>query len=521
MRFKHYLILYLAAVSFYTVMGLAQKTPGYMDASYYYVTGQQLATGKGAIEPFVWNYLNDPQQIPAPAFTYWMPLPALLSALGMWLFHSTSFFAARSLFILLAAFIPVLTVYFTTNFTSNRIYLVLAALFTFLCGSYLPYLTTTETFLPFFLLGALYLLLARDIFQRLEKAIDGKWLFTALGVVAGLMHLTRADGILWFLGGLAILLFSVKSNKRTIWLNSALFTLGYLAVMSGWLIRNTILFGSPFPPGSSLAVWFTGYNDLFLYPSSELTPVHLISAGIGKILKARAVVGFLNLENLVGVVGNVVLLPFMIIGLWKTRKARLTQFVVLMITLLFCLMTIVFPYAGFRGGFFHSMSAFQIFLWAAAITGLDVVVHWTVAKLKWVETKSRVLLTIALTLGIAAMSTVAYIQKIGLDGQWNLQYAQFSAIDQRIRTISGINNYSVMINDSPSYYAATGRTAIQLSSGSPKDVLALMKKFNVGYLVVNEDCPESIESLVDAPGDQYGFKLIDQDVSGYFIYAKE
>lgn len=491
-----------------------------MDASYYYITGQQLATGKGATEPFLWNYLNNPQQIPNAAFTYWMPVPALMAAMGMWLLHSSSFLAARLMFFLLAAAIPVITVNFSSRYSTNRVNLVLVAIFSLLSGSYLPYLTITETFLPFFILGAFYLLIAWAIFDKNEKKAEGKWLFAILGIVTGLMHLTRADGILWFLG-LVILFFQTKMNRKFPLNNSLFFLFGYLIVMSGWFIRNMILLGTPFPSGSSLAVWFTSYNDLFMYPSSELIPSHLWSAGLGKILRTRAVVGLLNIKNLVGVVANIVLLPFMCIGLWKTRKTHITRFVLLLVVLLFCLMTIVFPYAGFRGGFFHSMSAFQIFFWAIAIVGLDVIVQWSVAKLKWVESKSRILFAVALTLGIGAMSTVAYMQKIGLNNEWNLPSENFRIVDEELQKLSDNNDFSVMVNDSPSFYAATGRQAIQLSSGSPQAILELMNKFKIKYLIVNQDCPESIKSLVENPGDQYGFILVEQDLAGYYIYTQE
>lgn len=521
MKLKHYLILYLAAAAYFTVISLAQKTPGYMDASYYFVTGQQLATGRGAVEPFLWNYLNDPQQIPTTAFTYWMPLSALLAALGMWLFGSTSFLAARSIYIVLAAFIPVMAVYFATKFTENRVNLILVAIFSLLCGSYLPYLTITETFLPFFILGGIYLLLACSIFEREEKSIEIKWCFAVLGIISGLMHLCRADGILWFLGGFVILLSLMKNHRNMVIKSGLFFIIGYLVIMSGWYIRNLVVIGTPFPSGSSQAVWFTSYNDLFMSPASGLTFSHLKDVGIKKIIETRATVGFMNLKTLFGVVANVVLLPFMIIGIWKTRKTKLTRFVLLMTTLLFCMMTFVFPYAGFRGGFFHSMSAFQIYFWAIVIPGLDATVSWSVAKLKWVESKSKILFGVAITLGIGAMSCVAYMQKIGMDGRWDAQFAQFVAVDQKLASLASGNDYSVMVNDSPGYYAATGREAVQLSSGSAQAIHNLMDKFEIDYLVVDVDCPESIKTLVETPGDQMGFKLIDRDATGYYIYSQE
>ena len=37
-----------------------QSLPGYLDSDYYFAGGLQLVEGKGFTEPYLWNYLDDP-----------------------------------------------------------------------------------------------------------------------------------------------------------------------------------------------------------------------------------------------------------------------------------------------------------------------------------------------------------------------------------------------------------------------------------------------------------------------------
>ncbi|HRN50538.1 MAG TPA: hypothetical protein PK551_04390 [Anaerolineales bacterium] len=77
---KDYLSLFLAGLVVLLLVASLQHSPGYMDAEYYLLTGQQLAAGRGFSEPVVWNYLDTPAGLPHPSHTYWMPLPSLVIA---------------------------------------------------------------------------------------------------------------------------------------------------------------------------------------------------------------------------------------------------------------------------------------------------------------------------------------------------------------------------------------------------------------------------------------------------------
>ena len=79
--------LILVVLAFCLNLGVALQTttPPVMDSYEYFNGAWSLATGAGLRTPYLWNYLSDAQSLPAPSFTYWMPLPALLAAPFVWI----------------------------------------------------------------------------------------------------------------------------------------------------------------------------------------------------------------------------------------------------------------------------------------------------------------------------------------------------------------------------------------------------------------------------------------------------
>ncbi|MFM8423862.1 MAG: hypothetical protein ACKOBL_01685, partial [Chloroflexota bacterium] len=61
---RSYLILFSLALIVQFAVSRPQTVPGYLDANYYFSGGVQLALGNGFTEPYIWNYLDDPIDIP-------------------------------------------------------------------------------------------------------------------------------------------------------------------------------------------------------------------------------------------------------------------------------------------------------------------------------------------------------------------------------------------------------------------------------------------------------------------------
>jgi hypothetical protein len=412
---RQYLLVYLISLIFFGAVSWLQKTPGYMDAAYYYSVGQQIATGKGFFEPFIWNYLSNPTALPTLAFTYWMPFASILSALGMFCFHSTAYYAARVPFIFLTALIPLFNLYFSSLFSQKKGVQILAGLIGIVSGYYLPYLTITETFVPFFVFGAIFFVLADKLLRKKQSEAKTRTLLLLLGCTAGLMHLTRADGLFWLVGSMIIIFLSLKNEKRSFFhkvIPFLLSLLGYLVVMSPWYVRNLHLFNSLFPPGSNLALYFTNYNDLFAFPITNINVTHLFQSGIRNILLVRLNAGLSNLQSLVGIVGGILLFPFMVAGIWVLRKEKMVQFSLFMLALTFLVMSFIFPFAGERGGFFHSATAMQCFFWGITPIGFEYLITKLALVRKWEPARSLRLLGGTLIAGLFIISAILFVNKV-------------------------------------------------------------------------------------------------------------
>ena len=133
--------------------------PGYMDTAYYSAGAIDIAQSRNLNEPFLWNYLDDPEGLPHPGFLYWGVLPSLLAAPFAALFPG-SFLALQLPFVLFSALLPLLAYGIARRFTDRRRTAWLAGLFTLFSGFFFPYWTLPETFAPFALFGSLALWLS-------------------------------------------------------------------------------------------------------------------------------------------------------------------------------------------------------------------------------------------------------------------------------------------------------------------------------------------------------------------------
>jgi hypothetical protein len=169
-----------------------------MDADYYFAGGIQLAQGKGFTEPYVWNYLSDPQGVPNPSHTYWMPLASIVSAVGMWIAGLTTYAAGRAPFILLSACVPLLTATLAFSISRQTGLAMISGLLSIFSMYYAPFMPVPDNYGLYMMFGASFLLFA----PRTEK-----WIPLALGALAGLLTLARSDGLLWLgLAGLTVML---------------------------------------------------------------------------------------------------------------------------------------------------------------------------------------------------------------------------------------------------------------------------------------------------------------------------
>lgn len=501
MNWRHYLILFAIGWIVPFTISRFQTLPGYMDADYYFAGGLRLAEGHGFSEPYLWNYLDDPQGLPHPSHTYWMPLASIFSAAGMWILGQPTYAAGRFPFILLSACVPLLTAALAFRVSRQVRLAMVSGLLAIFSLYYAPFMPVPDNYALFMLAGAAFLLLAPR---------EQKWIPVALGALAGLMTLARSDGLLWLgLAGLTVIWKSAQvgdGRKRTqserlasILSAGSLVIFGYLLITGFWHLRNLALFGSPLTPGGGRLLWLQNYNQTFIYPPENLTRESFLQAGWDHALQSRLGAFFANLSNAFGAQGGIFLFPFILIGLRQLRHELGTRIAVTGWLILFAVMTLVFPFAGARGSFFHAGAAFQPYWWVAAPVGLDAVLAWARRRGQFTDKNAPYFVQGLLVL-LAVFLTGYLVNFRVIASGWAQDDRIYPAVE-RLFIENGIGPDDVVIvRNPPGYFITSGRAAISLPYGDESTILAVAEKFEARYLVLEKDGTfDSIQDLYDSP----------------------
>ena len=525
-------LLILFIIGLAVPLGIAQfqSLPGYMDADYYFGGGVQLMKGNGFTEPYLWNYLDDPQGLPHPSHAYWMPLASIVAAAGMWITGRADFASARLGFLLLAALVPPLASLLAHKLTGNRALAFLSGLLAAFPIYYAPFLPVPDNYAIYMVLGALYFLLITNLNRSLITVHCSLITFFLLGLTSAAMTLARSDGLLWL--GISFLVAvwfagtqvdrdtgrqvnrytgtQVDTYTRTQvdtdthstlhpprntqhgTRNTQLFIfhlssfilfllLGFLLLMSPWYARNLHTFGSLMAPGGSRALWLTDYNDTFAFPAGKLTMVRWLASGWDSILQARVHALRLNLLNAFAAQGGIFLFPFIVIGLWQFRKDIRVRFALLAWTLLLLAMTLVFPFAGERGAFYHAGAALQPIWWAMAPVGLETLV--AAARKRGLFDQRAFAIFRGALVGIAVLMTaVIFIVRV-LPG-WEREDGQYRKVEILLVQKNVPADAIIILRNPPGFNIVTGRPAIALPNGGLLSVQEVAKKYNADYLLL-------------------------------------
>jgi hypothetical protein len=507
---RDYLLLALLGLLVSMAVAAFQSTPGYMDADYYYAGGVQLAAGNGFTEPYLWNYLDNPAGLPHPSHAYWMPLASILAAVIPALFGPGSWFAARIPFYLIVACLPPLTAVLAFSLTSRRSLALASGLLAVFSGFYLPFLTTTDTFALYMLFGGLFFLIAK----RPPSIVNS----LLLGLLASLMHLSRADGLLWLIFAFeAVMLLRKPGQSLLSTLYSLLSVLiGYLLIMVPWFARNFSAFGSYLAPGGSKMLWLTSYNQIFSYPASGLTFSAWWQSGLGEILQARLWALGLNSANAFAVQGGIFLLPFILIGLWHLRKEKVIQLALLAWFLTLAAMTLAFPFAGARGGFFHSGASVQIVWWALAPVGLERVIQWGRQRRGWNEVQARPVFLAGLVGMAVLLSVLIFALRIPT---WGNESSAYYRINVSLQSYGISAEDIVIVSNSPGFYLASGNPAIAVPDGDADTIKVLAERYGARFLILEAgSTPSGLMPVYENPHDYPGLTYLGE-MEGARVFA--
>jgi hypothetical protein len=507
MNWRHYAILFVVGWIVPFTISRFQALPGYMDADYYFAGGLQLANGKGFTEPYIWNYLDDPDGLPHPSHTYWMPLASIVSASGMWITGQSTYAAGRLAFILLSACVPLLTAALAFRVSRQVRLAIVSGFLSIFSLYYAPFMPVPDNYALFMLLGAAFLLLASS---------EQKWIPVALGALAGLMTLARSDGLLWLgLAGLTVMWknsYKKDGTKNTFreWLRLSvlaglLVILGYLLIMGFWHARNLWLFGSLLAPGGGRLLWIQDYNETFIYPASELSRESFLRAGWDLAVRNRLDALTTNLGTVIGVQGVVFLVPFVLIGLWQLRHDLRSKIAVTGWLILFLVMTFVFPFAGWRGSFFHAGAAFQPYWWVLAPLGLDTFIAWIRRRGYFTDHNAPVFFQVVFVL-VAVIVTAFLLNVRVISSGWAKDDVVYRSVEDLL-VEKGAEPYdTVIVLNPPGYYVTTGRSAIVIPFGDQSTLWTVAKRYNAAYVVIEPNSKfKDIKYLYEHPGENPSF----------------
>jgi hypothetical protein len=488
---------------------------GYMDADYYFVMGKVLAEGKGFSEPFLWNYLDDPVGIPHPSFQYWMPFTSILATLGQLIF-GVGFRSAQIPFIILAASLPLFTSWIAYQLHGDSNLAFQSGLLASLPGFFLPFLVTTDSFSIFGIVGAFIIISLVNAYRR---GGFPHWFLS--GLLAGIAHLTRTDGVLFLLFGVGLVIKS-RSDKR---ISLSGLIVGYLVVMVPWWVGRGIGGGGIFPAGTSRVLWTLNYDELFSYPPEKLTFNRWLQSGLGNIIVARVEALWMNIQSLFLVNGLVFLGPLMFIGGWTLRGKLLIRLVALYLGLIILMMSFLFPFAGSRGGYFHSSMAVMPILWALAPLGLERAIQFGVRRRGWIEQQAKdVFFTASVVLAFVITLGIFWSRVVGEDifkPIWSTEERVYQEATEWLdgKTTSGS---VIAINNPPGFYSVSNLKSVVIPDGDEEVLLQVVKAFSVDWLLLDHNYPKGLQSLYQNPTQVDWLFLektfVDEQGNDFYIY---
>jgi hypothetical protein len=176
--------------------------------------------------------------------------------------------------------------------------------------------------------------------------------------------------------------------------------------------------------------------------------------------------------------------------------------------LTFLLMTFVFPYAGARGGYLHSASAFQVLLWSVAPAGLEEFVAWGQQRRNWQPEKSMSVFATLLVVFCFIMTGWFYLQKIFVDGnpesRWGADYTRYNAILEEMAEYNWQPGDLVLVNNPPGFFVSTAQPSIVIPGGGIDQAQAAAKRYVAKYMILEEG-QENLQDLYLEPADTASF----------------
>jgi len=461
-----------------------------VDSAYYVEVAGRLAAGQGLTADVLWTYASPPLTLPQAAFALWMPLASLLAAIPMVLGGTTSLFAAQLAMIVVGAALAPLAWSVAdgaaaANGLSGRrratVALgsgVVAALF----GPFLVAVSGPDSSVPFAVLAVA----ACWAMPRALDAASGRRWGVALGALLGLAYLARQEAVWLGLTYLLLLVPEVRRRapgERAAWLGRTLVPVVVTGaiVVAPWLVRQALVFGSPFPGQAIENLWFTRNADVFAFTQPPTLAAFLAQGPL--VIAAHILAGLWH--QLV----DVLLLPTLPVGLfgllglawaWRTpalRTATALRALTVAGILTFLATGLLFPVATLAGTFLHSAGPALVALVVIAALATDRLVAAVGAWRRWDKQNAWLAPLVTLALALPVSGLEIWLTGSFAASQAAREAAAATALASQVPAQPD-GGSAIVISDEPiGFSLGTGRPTLILPDEAPADVLQLARRF--------------------------------------------
>ena len=320
-----------------------------------------------------------------------------------------------------------------------------------------------------------------------------RWLVGLMvGLLVGLAHLTRADGILLLPVVALVPLVCPESRDRRRVLPFAIchlsfVVLGYSFVMIPWIARNLVAAGTPLSPGGTKTLWLTNYDDLFCY-GCDLSLQSYLAWGWDNILSSKLSALAVNAQRFLAENCLVFAFPFAGIGFYRLRRRLSFANALVYLVIIYGAHSLAFTFPGVRGGFFHASSAVLPFLSVAAMEGLEAAVRGVGGRRRWNVRQATTVFAAAAV--VAAVTLSGYVTGQLLP-RWQRVDAVYEEIGRWMEEQGVDGDAVVMVNNPPAFWYYTQHPAVVVPApmGNVDSLLAAADQYGVHYVVLDRKWP--------------------------------
>jgi hypothetical protein len=394
---------------------------------------------------------------------------------------------------------------------SRRVGLVSGVLAIF-AGPMLVYVPMVDSFAVFGVAGFTALYAA----TRAVRAPAGSWWLVVSGLAVGLATLTRIDGML-----LAIAPAVAWFNRRGIgpwasiapplpWRAALASALAAVIVLAPWLLRQQLVFGTPFPSAGGHTLWITSYNEQF----SIGHPVDLgtyLASGPAAIVASKLTSWGLLIGRTAVLLGGAFIISFAY-GLWRDRRRpELAPFLAYWVVL-FVVMGALFTLHAPQGAWYHSAWAWLPFAIPLAVASfIPAVERLGRSAPMFARSRNQTFLFRAAVAGAVVLSLVGSFSLIvGWRGDRQRLDAAASFLEAQARP-----DDVVMYIDPPSLTLATGLRSVPFPYDPFPVIESVARAYDVRWVVVERERGRDGDALglwngggsVDVDGNSADFLL--------------